>query len=144
MNEIVPGKWPFASIKRQCCLTKGHLGNQEGHMEVEYPLHMKLFLTPLIQIKKKFFFKKGHLFNEVSDPWMLYLFEIVPACCQDTFMSRNENLPFISCANTPFISSLISSLQTYHLPLVQVWSFSQKVLKKLWWVPEIVSLIILN
>ena len=45
LNEIVLGKWLFVSINEQLCLTKGHLGNQEGHMEVEYLPHWKLFLT---------------------------------------------------------------------------------------------------
>ena len=45
LNEIVIGKWLFASIKGQLCLIKGRLGNQEGHVEVEYPPHWKLFST---------------------------------------------------------------------------------------------------
>ena len=55
-NEIILGKGLFTSVKGQLCLTKEHLGDQEGQVEIEYPPHRKFFfLTFLIQIKKKFF-----------------------------------------------------------------------------------------
>ena len=38
LNEIVLGEGIFISIKGQVCLTKGHLGNQEGQVEVKYTL----------------------------------------------------------------------------------------------------------
>ena len=78
-NEVVLGKWLFASIKGQICLAEGYLGNQEEHMEVEYPLHQKLFSTLLIQIKEKLFFSKRAVFNEVSNPQTFYLSKIGPA-----------------------------------------------------------------
>ena len=77
LNEIVFEKRLLASIKGKFCLTKGHLGYQEGYVEVKYPPHRKLFLALLIQIRKKFFLKRA-LFNEASDPWMLYLSKIGP------------------------------------------------------------------
>ena len=58
-NEIVLGKGLFTSVKGQLCLTKGHLGNQEGQVKIEYLTHQKKFLTLYIQIKKTFSFKKG-------------------------------------------------------------------------------------
>ena len=73
-NEIILGKGLFTSVKGQLCLT-----DQEGQVEIEYPPHRKFFfLTFLIQIKKKFFFKKRTLFNEASDTRMLYLSKIGP------------------------------------------------------------------
>ena len=48
-------------------LTKGHLHNPEGLLEVaSLPPNWKLFLTLLIQIKKKSFSKRA-LFNETSN-----------------------------------------------------------------------------
>ena len=38
MNHIILGKGIFASLKRHLCLTKGHVGNPEGPVEVESPL----------------------------------------------------------------------------------------------------------
>ena len=35
LDQIVPQKGPFASIKGHLCLTKGYVDNPEGHMEVE-------------------------------------------------------------------------------------------------------------
>ena len=67
----------FVSIKRQLCLTRRHLGNQEGKMEVKYLPHRKLFLILLIQIKKKNYFKKA-TFNKALDPQMLYLSKVGP------------------------------------------------------------------
>ena len=52
--------------KRAPCLTKGHLDNPEGQVEVDSPPNRKLFLISFIHIKKKFFFKKG-TFNKVPD-----------------------------------------------------------------------------
>ena len=68
------------SHKLDLCLTKGHLDNPEGQVEVESSLIGSSFLISFIDIKKKkyFFFKKG-TFNEASDPWMLYLSKIGPA-----------------------------------------------------------------
>ena len=65
----------------QLCLTKGHLGNQEGLQESEYPPpNRKLLLTPLIQIKKNF--KKGFFKGSVQS-WTLYLSKIGPVyVCQ--------------------------------------------------------------
>ena len=34
-NEIIHGKGFFASIKGKLCITKGHLGNQKGQVEIE-------------------------------------------------------------------------------------------------------------
>ena len=36
LNEIVLGKGLFVSIKGPLCLTKGHLGDQEGQVEIKY------------------------------------------------------------------------------------------------------------
>ena len=67
------------SHKSHLCLTKGHLDNPEGQVEVESTLIGNSFLISFIDIRKKnFFFKKG-TFNEASDPWMLYLSKIGPA-----------------------------------------------------------------
>ena len=68
------------SHKLDLCLTKGHLDNPEGQVEVESSLIGSSFLISFIDIKKKkiFFFKKG-TFNEASDLWMLYLSKIGPA-----------------------------------------------------------------
>ena len=70
LNEVVLGKGLFVSIEGQLSLTKGHMSDQEGEVEIEYLPHWKLFLTFFIQIKKKIFFKKGN-FKEASDPWKL-------------------------------------------------------------------------
>ena len=60
LNEIDLGKGLFTSVEGKLCLTKGHLGNREGQVEVEYSPHWKLLLIFLTQIfKKSFFFKKG-------------------------------------------------------------------------------------
>ena len=42
-NEIILGKGLFTSVKGQLCLTKEHLGDQEGQVEIEYPPHRKFF-----------------------------------------------------------------------------------------------------
>ena len=57
LNGIFLEKGLFVSIKGQLSLTKWHLGDQEGQVEIEYSPHRKLFLTLLIQIKKSFFQK---------------------------------------------------------------------------------------
>ena len=69
-SQIVHGKGLFVSIKGHLCLTKDHLANPEGQVEIEF-LHWKLFLTLLNQIKKKIKIKRA-LFNQASDPRMLY------------------------------------------------------------------------
>ena len=70
-DQIILQKGRFPSIKGNLCLTKGHLDNPEGQVEVESPPNRKLILISFIYIKKKFFFffffKKG-TFNEASDP----------------------------------------------------------------------------
>ena len=38
LNEIILRKGLFAWVKRKLYLTKGHLSNQEGQVEFEYPL----------------------------------------------------------------------------------------------------------
>ena len=38
LNQIVLQKGRFASVKGHLCLTKGHLDNPEGQVEVESPL----------------------------------------------------------------------------------------------------------
>ena len=70
LNKTVLEEGLIASIKGWLWLTKGHLGNQEWLMEVEYPLHQKFILTLLIQIKEKF--SGRALFNEASDPQTPY------------------------------------------------------------------------
>ena len=70
LNKIVLEEGLIASIKGRLWLTKGHLGNQECLMEVEYPFHQKFILTLLIQIKEKF--PGRALFNEVSGPQTPY------------------------------------------------------------------------
>ena len=67
LNEIVLRKRLFTSIIWQLCLTKAQLSYHKGHMEVEYTLHWKLFLTLLIQIKKNLF-SKGHFLAKSSIP----------------------------------------------------------------------------
>ena len=57
-------------------MTKGHLDNPEGQVEVESPI-VEVVLTTSIHIKKNFFWKKA-VFNEASDPRTLYLSEIEP------------------------------------------------------------------
>ena len=57
-------------------MTKGHLNNPEGQVEVESPI-VEVVLTTSIHIKKNFFWKKA-VFNEASDPRTLYLSEIEP------------------------------------------------------------------
>ena len=37
MDQIVPQKGLFTSIKGHLCLTKGHFHNPEGQVEVESP-----------------------------------------------------------------------------------------------------------
>ena len=73
-NENILIKRFFTSIKRELCLTKGPLGNQEGQVKIKYPL-IRICFRHLIQIKKNVFSKRA-LFNEVYDPWMLYLSKI--------------------------------------------------------------------
>ena len=43
LNEIILGKGFFAPIKEHLCMTNRHLGNQEGQVEVEYPLTESCF-----------------------------------------------------------------------------------------------------
>ena len=62
--------------KGRLCLTKGHLDNPKGQVEVESPI-IEVVLTISIQIKKNVFWKKA-VFNEASDPRTLYLSEIEP------------------------------------------------------------------
>ena len=60
LNQIIIQKGLFASIKENLCLTRGHLDNSEGQVEIESP-NCKLFLISLIHIKKKIFFSKSTL-----------------------------------------------------------------------------------
>ena len=59
-NQIVLQKEFFASIKEHLCLTKGHLDNPEGQVEVEPP-NRKLFLISFIHIRKNVFSKMALL-----------------------------------------------------------------------------------
>ena len=43
-------------------------GNQKRQVEIKYSPNRKLFLTPLIQIKKKFFFQKGQFLTKRPIP----------------------------------------------------------------------------
>ena len=53
--------------KGHLCLSKGHLDNPEGQMQIESPLIRKYFLYILFKLKKEIFFKKG-TFNKASNP----------------------------------------------------------------------------
>ena len=64
----------FRFRKGHLYLTKGHLDRPKGRI----PPNQKLFLTLLIQIKKKEFFLKRALFNKASDPRNTFLPEIGP------------------------------------------------------------------
>ena len=64
----------FRFRKGHLYLTKGHLDRPKGRI----PPNQKLFLTLLIQIKKKEFFLKRALFNKASDSRTLFLPEIGP------------------------------------------------------------------
>ena len=64
----------FSLQERVPVLTKGHLDRPKGRI----PPNQKLFLTLLIQIKKKEFFLKRALFNKASDPRNTFLPEIGP------------------------------------------------------------------
>ena len=55
-DQIILQKGRFPSIKGNLCLTKGHLDNPEGQVEVESPPNRKLILISFIYIKKKIFF----------------------------------------------------------------------------------------
>ena len=46
-NQIVLRKGLFASVEGKLCLTKEHLANQEGQVEVEYPPPLTLPPHPL-------------------------------------------------------------------------------------------------
>ena len=70
-NQIILGKGLFTSIKEHLCLTKGHLVNPEGPMKVESPQNRDMFLTRLIQIKKKYFFQEGYFEQSVRSPDVL-------------------------------------------------------------------------
>ena len=67
----------FPSIKGHLGLPKGHLDNAEGQVKAESPPNQKLFLTLLIQIKKKYIFWKGHFLTKRPFP-MVFLSEIGP------------------------------------------------------------------
>ena len=60
LNAILLGKGLFVSIKGQLSLTKGHVGDQKGKAEIEYPPRQK-FLTKTI-------FKKGHFLTKCPIP----------------------------------------------------------------------------
>ena len=75
-NENILRTRFFTSIKGELCVTKGHLGNQEGQVTIEYPLIRICFLH-LIQIEKKNFSRRV-LFKETSHPQSLYLSKIGP------------------------------------------------------------------
>ena len=70
ISQIVVGKRPFVSIKSHFHLTKGHLANAEGQVEIKST--RKKFLIILNQKKKKKKMKRP-LFNKVSDLCTLYL-----------------------------------------------------------------------
>ena len=78
LNNFVLGKAPVALVKRHL-YKRFTLTIQRGRWRLNSsrPLNRKLFLKSLIEIKKKFFLKKG-LFNEASNPWKLYLSKISP------------------------------------------------------------------
>ena len=46
-SQNVLGKQLFVSIKEHICLTKRHLANLEGQVDIKHP-HRKLFLILLI------------------------------------------------------------------------------------------------
>ena len=52
LDQTVLQKGLFTSIKGYFYLTKGHLDNPEGHVEVESSPNRKLFLISFIYIKE--------------------------------------------------------------------------------------------
>ena len=78
LNQIVLQEGLFASITGHLRLTKGHLDNPEGEVEVEFIYQIKISLRITnLSFHSVFFFNKGTV-NEASDNWMLYLSYIVP------------------------------------------------------------------
>ena len=65
LDQIVLQKGFFASIKVHLCLTKGHLDNAEGQVEVESPRNGKLFLISFTYIILSFLLQKYQLFVEM-------------------------------------------------------------------------------
>ena len=64
-NSIILGKGLFASIDVKLCLTKGHLGNQEGQVKMKYRI---CFWHFWVKLNKNFFFKKGTSLGRVQSP----------------------------------------------------------------------------
>ena len=111
MNQIIFWKGLLASIKRHLCLTREHMDNLEGLVEVESPLIRSCFWQVWSKLRNLFFFfffffffkfflkffkfffffffffffRKSTL-KEASDPWMLYLSIIGP----DIFLEKQE------------------------------------------------------
>ena len=85
VNQIIFWKGLLASIKRHLCLTREHMDNLEGLVEVESPLIRSCFWQVWSKLRFFFFFRKSIL-KEASDPWMLYLSIIGP----DIFLEKQE------------------------------------------------------
>ena len=77
LDQFFIQKGLFVSIKGRLCLTKGHLDNPEGQVEVESPLIEVIFNKFHLYYKMIFFQKKG-TFCEAFDPRTLYLSKIGP------------------------------------------------------------------
>ena len=84
LNRIILEKGILASIKGHLFLTKGHLDNPEGPVDVESPLIERCFWHIWFKLAKAKFFKNG-IFNEASDPWTLYFFKMDPGFIQSIF-----------------------------------------------------------
>ena len=66
-NENILIKRFFTSIKRELCLTKGPLGNQEGQVKIKYPLIRICFRHFWFKLRKTFF-QKGHFLMKCTIP----------------------------------------------------------------------------
>ena len=96
LDQIILQKGLFTSIKGHLYLTKGHLDNPEGEVQVESSLIGKLFLINFIYIKDNNYFFKTSTFNEASDPGRLIflkqaLMGITSHCPVSNYMFKVNN-----------------------------------------------------
>lgn len=78
INEIVPEKGLFTSVKGRFCLTKKALVWSRRESGDQILPHQKIFWHIWFELTKMFFFSKRVLFNRALDPGMFYHFKIGP------------------------------------------------------------------
>ena len=86
MNQIVLVLGLFPSVKGHLCLTKGHLDNSEGQVEVKSSLPGSYFWDFWFKLTKSFF-SKAHFLIQLYTTSYGQMFNSLSSCIFDVWLS---------------------------------------------------------